>query len=383
MQPSREAVSAEQQAQPQAPAAPHGSGRPRKGVKPSPFWRRPGAVHINAPSAELQDLKDRHIAWMIATRYAEASVLHGHSSIEWLFKFLGERGITRIADVTAEVLNDYSLWLHERPNVYKQGKSIGARTIHYRLTGVKDFFKWLSQNMIVLDDPAADLELPQFTHTLPQTILTQAEARRLLDAPDLRSPIGYRDKALLELVYATGIRTREIFRLKVSDFDAKARTIFVREGKGGKDRILPLPQLVVGYLVEYVKKVRPRFIANAKADDGALFVSWRGKLLGKGDLVHLFRKYGQAAGLGGKHPTPMVLRHSIATHLLENGMDIRYIQEFLGHETLETTQIYAKATLSGLRKHYNKHHPREKRVRSLKDVAPRGAESSSEGTSKP
>lgn len=338
----------------------------RKGAAPSALWRRPGAVQLNAPSAELQELKDRYLAWMIATRYAEDTIKDAHNCVEWLFRFLGLHGIGRIADVTPEVLDGYSLWLHERPNAYHDGKLIGTRTIFYRLIAVKWFFKWLAQNMIVLCDPAENLELPQFKQGLPQTILTQEETRRLLDAPDLKSPVGYRDKALLELVYATGIRTAELFALKVSDFDATARTVFVREGKGAKDRILPLPAVVVGYLKEYIEKVRPRFVANAKADEGTLFVSWRGKGLRPTDLCFMFKRSAKAAGITDKRPTAMVLRHSIASHLLENGMDIRYIQEFLGHERLTTTQIYAKVTMSGLRKHYNKHHPKERRAKAQK-----------------
>jgi integrase/recombinase XerD len=357
--PTEAAKAAPPQATPPAPAA------PRKVTSPAHFWRRPAAVQLNAPSQELQDLKDRYIAWMIATRYAEETMQHAHSAIEWLFKYLGMRGISRVADVTPGVLDGYSLWLHERPKAFHDGKLIGMRTIFYRLIGVKWFFEWLAQNMLILSDPAENLELPQIKQGLPQVILTQEEARRLLDAPDLRSPVGYRDKALLELVYATGIRTAEMFNLTVADFDAKARTIFVREGKGHKDRILPLPSVVAGYLKEYVEKVRPKFVRNAKLPDDAMFVSWRGKRLRRTDLCFLFRRCGRAAGLEAKRPTPMILRHSIASHLLENGMDIRYIQEFLGHERLSTTQIYAKVTLSGLRKHYNKHHPKEKRVRKI------------------
>jgi integrase/recombinase XerD len=352
----------------EAPSIPAAPPAPRRGSKPSPLWRRPAAVQLNAPSQELQELKDRYLAWMIATRYAEDTIQHAHTSAEWLFKYLGMQGVSRVADVTSEVLDGYSLWLRERPNAYHNGKLIGTRTIIYRLTGVKQFFKWLTQNMIVLYDPAENLEVPQLSNnSLPQTILTQEEARKLLDAPDLGSPVGYRDKALLEVVYATGIRTREMFRLKVSDFDAKALTLFVREGKGGKDRVLPLPSIVAGYLKEYVEKVRPRFVAIARKDNGILFLSWRGRELDMGRLCGLFKKNAQAAGIT-KRTTPMILRHSIASHLLENGMDIRYIQEFLGHERISTTQIYAKVTLSGLRAHYNKHHPKEKRDRSRKQI---------------
>lgn len=339
--------------------------RARTGVA-SPLWHKPGAVKLNAPSQELQDLKDRYLSWMISTRYAEDSVKHAHNTVEWLFRFLGMRGIARVADVTPEVLNDYSLWLRSHKNVYKQSRLVGTRTILYRLVGVKWFFKWLAKNMIVLYDPAADVELPKFQQGLPQTILTQAEARKLLDGPDLRSPIGYRDKAILELFYSTGIRSGELVRLKVTDLDFKARTLTIRRGKGGKDRIMPVPALTMGYLDEYLKKVRPRFARSMKKanDDAGLFMGWFGAKADKGLLTETFRRTRKRAGIE-KPVTAMVLRHSIASHLLENGMDVRMIQEFLGHERLKTTQIYARVTLTGLRKHYNKHHPKEKRLRKI------------------
>lgn len=324
--------------------------------------REPRAKTYEA-SAELRELKERYLTWMVATRYAEASVKIAHADLEWLYRFRAMHGVERIADVTPEVLDAYSLWLRERPHAYHDGKKIGTHTIYYRLTTAKGFFRWLAQNMIVLADPAEDLELPRVHRNLPETILTQEEARRLLDAPDLRSPVGYRDKALLEVVYATGIRSGELIRLKVADFDAKARTLFVHQGKGGKDRIIPLPATAAGYLTEFIQKVRPRFAAGMKGgDDGTLFINYTGGLMDKSRLAELFKRHVKPARIG-KHVTCMVLRHSIATHLLENGMGIRYIQEFLGHEDLRTTTIYSKATLKGLRRHFNKHHPKEKRAR--------------------
>lgn len=322
----------------------------------------------NAPSAELRELEARYLTWMEVTRYAGDSIKGAHSDLSWFFRFLGMRAVARVADVTPELLNDYSLWLRENKTRKNEGKTLSLAHLYHRLSGVKQFFKWLAHGMIVLYDPAEDLELPRIHYGLPKTILTQEEVRKLLDAPDLHSPVGYRDKTVLELVYATGIRTAELFKLKVSDVDLKARTVFVRLGKGGKDRLLPLPGLTVGYLTEYIEKVRPRFIKNAKGGDhGTLFVSHTGTAFDRQKLCVLFRRATKTAKLE-KHATAMTLRHSIASHLLENGMDIRYIQEFLGHEQISTTQIYAKVTLSGLRKHYNKTHPKEKRARGRKQI---------------
>lgn len=315
-----------------------------------------------AATSEPRELSDRYLAWLAATRYAGASIRSYGTDIKWFLRYLEERGIERIADVTAETLAEYSLHLREQRNTAHKGEKIGLPHVAHRLFSIKRFFGWLAERMIILADPAEDLELPRLTVALPRTILTQKEAQRLVDAPDLKSPDGYCDRALLEVAYSTGIRSSELFRLKVSDFDPKNRTLFVKEGKGGKDRILPLPRIAAGYLKEYVGRVRPIFAKALKRDAGILFLTYNGSPLYPDGMTRTFKRTTKTAGID-KRVTCMVLRHSIASHLLENGMDIRYIQEFLGHEKLRTTQIYSKVTLDGLRKMYNKSHPQEKRNR--------------------
>ncbi len=293
--------------------------------------KRPAPRRSYDVSAELRGLKERYLSWMLATRYAEATLKAASEDVEWLYRFLALRGVNRIADVTPEVLNEYSLWFRDHKPRQNEAKAVSVHHIAHRLYGVKQYFRWLAQNMIVLADPAENLEVPRIVRSLPQTILTQEEARRLLDAPDLRSPVGYRDKAMLELIYATGIRTGELIKLKIPDFDPKNRTIFVRQGKGGKDRIIPLPSTAAGYLKEYIEKVRPRMKRYGRfKEDGFLFVSYTGTPFLRNRMKDVMRRSAQLAGID-KPVTAMILRHSIATHLLENGMGLRYIQEFLGH----------------------------------------------------
>ncbi len=317
-----------------------------------------------APSPELVEIKDRYLAWLIATRYAETTVTNGASDLDWLLKFFAERGVARVADATSETLNDFALWLREHRHSYHESRGLSLGTILHRLTTTRQFFRWLKKEGEILYDPSQDMEIPQRPSTLPKTILTQEEARRLLDAPDLRSPVGYRDKALLELLYATGLRTAELLRLKVKDIDFAAATVFVREGKGGKDRLIAVPHLTLGYLREYIEKVRPRFAAKLKKDDGTVFLNWTGAKVEINGMGNVFTRSAKLAGID-KHVTALTFRHSIASHLLENGMSVRYIQDFLGHSRLATTQIYTRVNLSGLRRYFNRHHPREKRMRTL------------------
>lgn len=315
-----------------------------------------------AVKSEARELAARYLAWMVSTRYAEETVKGYTYDLEWFMRYLETRGIERIADVTEDTLADYSLRLRKQRNTVHEDRTISLSHVMHRLFTLKQFFGWLVEQMIIFVNPAENMELPRLPAVLPRTILTQKEAQRLLDAPDLKSPVGYRDKALLEVVYSTGIRVAELLRLKVQDFDEKARTIFVREGKGGKDRIIPLPMIAAGYLKEYVDRVRPKFARALKHDDGTLFINYTGSPLDLNRMHDIFSRTTKAAGID-KRVTCMVLRHTIASHLLENGMDIRYIQEFMGHERLETTQNYSKVTLAGLRKMYNRFHPEERRNR--------------------
>jgi len=144
---------------------------------------------------------------------------------------------------------------------------------------------------VILYDPAEDLELPKQPSELLHVILTQEEARRFLDAPDLRSPVGYRDKALLELLYASGVRTAELLRLKVSDIDVKSNIVHVRQGKGRKDRDVPIPSLAMNWVREYIEKVRPAFAKRRRVDDGTLWLNYTGGLLDKNRLVEVFNWY--------------------------------------------------------------------------------------------
>jgi len=331
-------------------------------VKPKARIPQPKDL-ASVPKGELRELKERYLAWLVSTGYAETTVTGSHSDLEWLLRYLDTRAVARAADMTREVLEGYAVWVRERQNHYHEDRRVSLAQVLHRLTTLKSFCRWLTKEMIVLQDPAEDLELPRLPPNIPRVILTQEEVREILDVPELRSPVGYRDKALLELLYATGLRTKELLSLRVSDLDYKARTVFVRKGKGNKDRLIVAASEAMGYVREYAEKVRPRFAKRMKkGDDGTLFINQTGAKVEMNALCFIIRKNVKAAGIG-KHVTAMTFRHSIASHLLENGMDMRFIQEFLGHEKMTTTQVYAKVTLSGLRKHYNKHHPREKRFR--------------------
>lgn len=307
---------------------------------------------------ELWDLHDRYIAWRTGVGYAVNSVKGAHAALSPFLQHLEQQGIGRVADVSPDVMEGYAVTLR----LPRNGLPPAARYVNTLLISLKEFFKWLGREGLILYDPAADLELPRLPMEIPHTILTEDEVARLLAAPDLSSPVGYRDRAMIELFFGTAIRSSELMKLKIDDLDHRHQMVTVRKGKGGKDNVVPAPDVAMAFCREYAEKIRPRFAQNLKKDDGTLFLSWTGSKMNPTKLVEVFKRVRVSAGLD-KHVTAMTLRHTVATMLLDGGCDSRFIQEMLSHEKLETTQTYMKVTISGLSKIYAATHPMELKAR--------------------
>lgn len=326
---------------------------------------RPGPGAYRGPG-ELWDLKDRYLDWRVATGYARMSVEGAQAALSLFLRHVQARGADRIADVTPEVLEQYAVSLREPRN----GLPLAMRTVSDRMISVKQFFKWLGREGLILYDPAADIELPRLPSELPHTILTEDEVWRLLNAPDLTSPIGYRDRAMLEMFFGTGIRSGELMRLKLDDIDYRHQTIQILKGKGDKDRLVPAPEVCLAFVKEYAEMVRPGFAYRLKEDDGTLFLNYTGSHMTQEYLAEVFQNCRKAAGLD-QHVTAMTLRHTIATCMMDRGLSSRYIQDFLGHKKLSTSAIYLKLTLSGLKKNYAAAHPLERRARRKGEDPPK------------
>lgn len=230
-----------------------------------------------------------------------------------------------------------------------------------RLRAVRCFFRFLAKTDIVLYDPTASLELPREEEGLPRGILSRPEVKRLLDKPDASTLMGLRDKAILELFYSTAIRLSELINIRLIDLDLERNTLKVK-GKFAKERVVPVGSFARRYLTEYIEKVRPKLLKDKRISN--IFLSIRGgRALEKSSVNALVRKYVKAAKIRKHNINCHSLRHSCATHMLEAGCDIRYIQELLGHRSLETTQIYTRVVIPGLKKVHQKTHPREKDYR--------------------
>jgi len=231
-------------------------------------------------------------------------------------------------------------------------RGLDSKTIARILVTVRGLFKFLVQDGHLKIDPSLNLESPKSWQSLPH-FLAPEEVDRLLASPDLSTPIGLRDKAMLEVLYATGLRVSELVGLSIGSLNLEVGFLTVF-GKGGKERVVPLGQGAIEWTRKYLA-IRSRLMPRGKSSS-ALFVTNRGGPLTRHSFWKIIVAYGEKAGIG--HITPHLLRHSFATHLLENGADLRSVQMMLGHSDISTTQIYTHITNERLREIYKKFHPR-------------------------
>lgn len=230
-----------------------------------------------------------------------------------------------------------------------------ASTVVRKLASIKAFYRFLTAERYIRRNPAEVLEAASRGLHLPKVLSVQ-EVERLLDEPNLGTLDGYRDKTMLELLYATGMRVSELVNVPVKNVDMKMQYVIVM-GKGSKERMLPLGRTALHYLEHYLSVVRPQLL-HGKPDAAAeLFVTGWGGPMTRERFYEIIVAYGKSAGIS-KRVTPHMLRHSFATHLLNNGTDLRIVQELLGHADISTTQIYTHLDVERLREVYDKTHPR-------------------------
>ncbi|MET3576454.1 site-specific tyrosine recombinase XerD [Bhargavaea ullalensis] len=232
------------------------------------------------------------------------------------------------------------------------GKS--ARTISRHISSIRSFHQFLVREQITTGDPTVQLDLPKLEMKLPR-VLSVEEVDALISAPDRSKPTGVRDRAMLEMLYGTGMRVSECIGMNTGDVHLTMG--FARVfGKGGKERIIPLGRTALDAVSVYLNEARPQLLKGGRAQD-ALFVNARGGRLSRQGVWKLLNEHARTAGIT-KELTPHILRHSFATHLVENGADLRAIQEMLGHADISTTQIYTHVSKNRLKDVYSQYHPR-------------------------
>jgi len=261
--------------------------------------------------------------------------------------------------VTAAMLSRYQHWLYHQHRD-RRGEPLTVRGQTIRLATVRTFFSWSVKKGYLPANPAADMEMPRVTKHLPRAILSREEVAAVLAQPDLTTAKGLRDRAMLEVLYATGIRRTELVNLTRSDIERDRGLLLIRDGKGKKDRFVPIGIAALRWLDRYVFDVRPGLVVEP--DDGHIFLNISGERFGRCGLGFEIRSYINAAGIE-KRGSCHLFRHAFATHLLEAGCDVRFIQEMLGHTSLETTAIYTHVTAIALKRVHALFHPSEVRER--------------------
>ena len=271
--------------------------------------------------------------------------------MEMFLKWCRRSRILAPIQITRKSLEDYQRYLFQYRK--KNGQPLAVASQHARLAPLKVWFKWLAYRKYVATDPAAELELPRVEYKLP-SVLNKDEAERVLSRPNVGEPLGIRDRAMLEILYSSGLRRMELLNLKLYDIDQKHGLVTVRQGKGKRDRVVPIGQRALAWLDVYLKSLRPE-IAK-KPDDGIIFLTSNGVPFTPNHLSWLARQYVKSAAIG-KNGACHIFRHTMATLMLEGGADIRYIQAMLGHVRLDTTQIYTHVSIRKLKQIHETTHP--------------------------
>jgi integrase/recombinase XerD len=295
-------------------------------------------------SALLDEFVD---ALWLADGLAKNTLAAYRSDLALFAAWLAPRGKC-LADAGEIDINDYLAHLHERP---ERIKPTSQRRLH---SALKRLYRWLIELGRIQADPLLNIERPLRAERFPKT-LSEAQVEALLDAPDVDQPLGLRDRAMLELLYATGLRVSELVGLKL--FEVSLQDNVVRTlGKGAKERLVPLGEVAAEWLQRYLAAARGDILKGRAGDAG--FVTGRGAGMTRQMAWTLIKKHALAAGIARERISPHVLRHAFATHLLNHGADLRAVQMLLGHADISTTQVYTHVARERLKQLHLRHHPR-------------------------
>ncbi|WP_172250374.1 site-specific tyrosine recombinase XerD [Saccharibacillus deserti] len=288
---------------------------------------------------------DAFITYMSDEKGRTASTLESYRrDLVQFLEFVGGRGLTAVDEIRKSHIAAY---LNE---MKRSGKA--SSTVIRASVSIRSFFHYLIRRSLIVQDPSMDLETPKPEKKLP-TVLSVTEVERLLGAADRSNAQGARDKAMLEVLYATGIRVSELIALNLGDIDLELK--FLRCGAAGKERIVPIGRMTAEAVTAYLGSMRDQLVK--RTEEQALFLNQLGTRLTRQGFWKIIKKYAVAAQIE-TDITPHTLRHSFAAHLLENGADLRSVQEMLGHSDISTTQIYTHVMKRNMKEVYELHHPR-------------------------
>jgi len=303
------------------------------------------------PTPEL--LKVTYLQWMKMRNNSPRTLVHWEYSIRRFIQWCTDRGIECVTQVTRQILEAYRRYLFHYRNP-KTGKPIAFSTQLKYLNSVTRWFGWLFVEEFIDECPADGFVLPKEERRLPTGSLTADEVETVLNQVDVTTDLGIRNRAILETFYSTGIRCGELTELNVYNLDMERSVLTVLQGKGGKDRIVPIGERAILWIQKYLGDVRPKLAERTNAT--TLFLSNHGRKFGRNNMSLLVKDYLNAAGIS-KRGSCHLFRHTAATLMMENGADLRSLQDFLGHARLNTTQIYTHVSIKRLQEVHRKTHP--------------------------
>lgn len=335
----------------------------RKGTRPYMYQRDPrqrfaASNGAGAPGDRcgLAAAMHRYLEYMAMKGCTEQGLYKQERCLRDFVVWADERGVTHPQQVSRAVLERYQRWLfHYRK---KDGAPLHLRTQSAKLYPLKGLFRWLTKGAEIPANPAADLELPRQIQTIPRAVLTAEEAERVLALPDLSTPVGLRDRAIMELLYATGIRKMELMGLACDDIDVLRCVLLIRQGKGRQDRMVPMGARALHWVQRYLLEARPQL--QWDGSERTLFLGREGLPLVSPWLSTLIARYFRQSGVG-KSGGCHLWRHTMATLMLEGGADVRYVQAMLGHTNIASTQIYTHVALRQLSIVHARTHPGARR----------------------
>ncbi len=339
---------------------------------------RPVAVSLYphilvADPCGMYALLQEYLLWLRSRNYSEATLAGRELFLCGMIEWCGQRGVHRPGEVTKPILERYQRYLfHYRK---KNGDPLGFRSQYNRIVAIRTWFRWMARQNLIVSNPASDLELPRLEKRLPKAILSAREAELVLSQPDVTDVMGLRDRAILETLYSTGIRRMELVGLDVQSADVERGTLLVRQGKGKKDRMIPIGNRALVWIEKYLADARPQLVCGR--DEGVLFLNRFGGMIAVDQLTNTVRGYIERSGIG-KAGSCHLFRHTMATLMLEGGADVRFIQAMLGHACLSTTEIYTQVSIQKLKEVHTLTHPANRNRRDR--AAAEGADDAPEAT---
>jgi integrase/recombinase XerD len=316
------------------------------------LYHRPDQVVGGAEAESIWNHMHRFTRWQAERQYSAHTIEGRERTLRLFAAWCAERGLIRVQEITRPILERWQrhLFLYRKAD----GEPLTVRSQLAHTNPLKAFFRWLARENHILYNPASDLEMPRIGRRLPRNVMTIAEAEKVLAVPNLSLAMGVRDRAMLEVLYSTGIRRQELIDLNLYDIDRQRGVLMVREGKGKKDRVIPIGARALAWIDKYMADVRPDLASGA--DDGTLFLSTYGQALGAARMAEIVREAVGDSGIG-KSGSCHMFRHTMATLMLENGADVRFIQAMLGHADLKSTEIYTQVSIKALKAVHTATHP--------------------------